>query len=96
MRCGALTHNYATNACCCAKQNDRSLNLADMTARLRLLSRCLRSGGFRERKNAESKRKKRVACLASYAFAAAYAEGEAPKTSRKHVAKYVGWLKPTS
>ena len=96
MRCGALTHNYATNACCRAKKSDRSLNPADMTAPLRLLSRCLRPGVFRERKNVESKRKKRAACLASYAFAAEYAEGDVPKTSRKHVAKYVGWLKPTS
>ena len=96
MRCGALTLNYATNARCCAKQNDRSLNPADMTAPLRLLSHCLRPGVFREKKNPESKREKSVACLASYAFAAAYAEGEVPKTSRKHVAKYVGWLKPTS
>ena len=30
MRCGALTHNYATNACCRAKKSDRSLNPADM------------------------------------------------------------------
>jgi len=32
MRCGALTHNYATNACCCAKKSDKSLNPTDMTA----------------------------------------------------------------
>ncbi len=31
MRCGALTLNYATNARCCAKKSDRSLNPADMT-----------------------------------------------------------------
>ena len=46
-----------------------------------------------KRRNEE---KKRAACLANYAFVAAYAEGDVPKTSRKHVAKYVGWLKPTS
>ena len=49
----------------------------------------------REEKS-KNEEKKRAACLASYAFASAYAEGEVPKTSRKHVAKYVGWLKPTS